>query len=108
MTDVSDVSTLILKIVVAAFASTGILEYSKNFLKTTKTWIYSLLMPIFAVGCYCACEFLPVAVVGSLLTVGTVQLNYQIIVQGFKKVINSAVSKVSGSNSETENKTEEE
>lgn len=87
MTNV-EISTLMLKIMVASFGSVGLMEYIKNFLKTEKTWIYSLIMPFIAIGVYCACEYLPIGIIGSILTVGCVQIDYQVIIQGFKKLIN--------------------
>lgn len=89
-----EMGTLILKVIIASFSTVGLMEYLKNFLKTEKTWLYSLLMPLFAIGCYLACEYLPVGVIGGLLTVGCVQLDYQVIVQGFKKAINKTINKI--------------
>lgn len=93
-----EITLLVTKIVLSAFGSTGLLEYAKNFIKTEKTWIYSLLMPVFAVACYLVCEFLPAPAIGCILTVGAVQLDYQIIVQGFKKLFNKAIKKADGEN----------
>lgn len=89
-----NLSELIQKVLVASFAAVGIVEYIKNFLKTEKTWIYSVIMPFAAVGCFFAIEKLPFSVVGGILTVGTVQLNYQIIIQGFKKIIENVSDKI--------------
>lgn len=82
-----DISNLLLKIVLASFGATGILEWLKNFIKTPKTWVYSIIMPMLAIGCFFICEFCNVAVIGSILTIGCVQLDYQVIVQGFKTLI---------------------
>lgn len=92
--ETSEIANLILKIVLASFGSVGIIEYLKNFIKTEKKWIYSIIMPLISVGCYCACEYLPIGIIGGILTVGCVQLDYQVIVQGFKKVINRTVDKI--------------
>lgn len=89
-----EMGILVLKVIIASFSTVGLMEYLKNFIKTKKTWLYSLLMPIFAIGCYLACEYLPVGVIGGLLTVGCVQLDYQVIVQGFKKAINKTINKI--------------
>lgn len=89
MTDYND---LILKITIAAFATVGLMEFLKNFIKTEKTWIYSIIMPFIAIGCYLACEYLPVGIIGGLLTIGSVQIGYQVIIQGFKKLINKKVN----------------
>lgn len=82
-----NLSELLFKIVLGSFATTGIMEYLKNFVKTTKSWVYAIIMPFIAIGCYCAVEYLPIAIIGSILTVGCVQLDYQIIIQSFKKLI---------------------
>lgn len=93
----SDLSILVLKVVIASFSTVGLMEYLKNFIKTEKTWIYSLLMPVIGIGCYLACEYLPIGVIGGILTVGCVQLDYQVIIQGFKKLFNKSVSKIGDS-----------
>lgn len=89
-------SQLILKICVAAFATVGIEEYIKNFLKTEKTKIYALIMIPLSLGCFFAIEKLPIWVIGGLLTVGCVQIAYQTIIQGFKAIIDSLVDKLKG------------
>ena len=96
---------LLIKVFISALGTVGLIEFLKNFLKTEKSWIYSLIMPFVAVGCYFACQFCNVGVIGSILTVGTVQLSYQTLVQGFKKVINANLSKIGGVSEEaSENK----
>lgn len=85
---------LLLKVIISSFATVGVLEYLKNFLKTKKTWIYSIIMPFIGVGCYLSCEYLPIWVIGCILTVGFDQLDYQIIVQGFKKILNKTIDKI--------------
>ena len=102
MNNMTEIGLLITKIMVASFATVGLMEYLKNFLKTEKTWIYSLLMPVFAIGCFLACEYLPIGIIGGILTVGCVQLDYQVIVQGFKKLINRKVDKITETESEPE------
>ena len=92
--DKAEMGTLILKVIIASFSTVGIMEYVKNFIKTSKTWIYSIIMPFIAVGCFLACEYLPIGIIGGILTVGCVQLDYQVIVQGFKKVINKSINKI--------------
>ncbi len=87
-------SQFLLRVIVAAFATVGIMEFIKNFLKTSKTWIYAILMIPLSVGCYVSVELLPFAVIGSLLTIGSVQLCYQTLVQGFKAIISNVTSKV--------------
>ena len=101
MNSLGDITTLILKIMVAAFAAAGLIEFIKNFIKTEKTWIFSVIMPFVACGCFLACEYLPIGVIGCILTIGTVQLDYQVIVQGFKKIINGAIKKVGGEDEQT-------
>ena len=102
MNNMTEIGLLITKIMVASFATVGLMEYLKNFLKTEKTWIYSLLMPVFAIGCFLPCEYLPIGIIGGILTVGCVQLDYQVIVQGFKKLINRKVDKITETESEPE------
>lgn len=85
---------LILKVLVAAFATVGVEEFIKNFLKTEKTYWYAIIMVPLAVGCYIAVELLPASVIGSLLTIGGVQLCYQTLVQGFKAIIRNVTNKV--------------
>lgn len=94
--ETSEITNLILKIILSSFGAVGLMEYLKNFLKTTKNWIYSILMPFFAIGCYLACEYLPIGIIGGILTVGCVQLDYQVIIQGFKKIINKSLNKIDG------------
>lgn len=93
-------SELITKIVISAFAATGLIEFLKNIIKTKKTWIYVILMPIVAIACYCTCEYLPTVVIGCILTIGMVQLCYQIIVQGFKTIVKGFINKSSGKDNE--------
>lgn len=81
------ISELISKITMAAFATVGLIEFLKNFLKTEKKWIYSIIMPFVAIGCYLAAEYLPIGIIGGLLTIGSVQIGYQVIIQGFQKII---------------------
>ena len=105
-----ELTQLAIKVGLAGFGAVGILEWVKNFFKFSKTWIYALIMPVFAVGCFAAVWFLPSYVIGGILTVGVVQLNYQVIVQGFKAVIKALLSKAgvdkndieSNKNSDTE------
>lgn len=97
-----EVSKLIMKILIASFGAAGIIEYLKNFIKTNKSWVYSLIMPVVAVGCYCASEYLPVSVIGSIMTIGCVQLNYQVIVQGFQKITKAMISKIDTNTNKSE------
>lgn len=98
-----EINTLIVKIVIAAFGSVGLIEYLKNFIKTEKTWIYSLIMPLIAIGCYCACQYLPIGITGGILTIGCVQLGYQVIIQGFKKIIEGIANKFGRNKNEPTN-----
>lgn len=88
-----ELTGLAIKIGLAGFGAVGVMEWLKNFFKFKKTWVYALVMPVFAVGCYAAVHFLPPYVIGAILTVGVVQLNYQVIIQGFKAVIKALLSK---------------
>lgn len=84
----------LLKIFISSFATVGIEEFIKNFIKTKKTWIYALLMIPLSVGSYFSIEKLPLWVIGSLLTIGCVQISYQTIVQGFKAIIEGISNKI--------------
>ena len=97
-----ELTKLITQIVISAFGTTGLLEFIKNFIKTSKTWIYSIIMPFLSVGCFCCSYYLPFPIIGGILTIGVVQLDYQVIVQGLKKLIDSKIQKLSGTESETE------
>lgn len=95
--EMQDVISLILKVIVSSLGAVGLIEWLKNFIKTEKKIIWAILMPIVAAATYIACELLPIAVIGSILTTGSVQLNYQILVQGFKKVFNDKLKKITES-----------
>ena len=87
---------LLIKVVVAGFAAVGIEEWLKNFLpKGSGKWLALLMLPL-AVGSFCAVDLLPLPVIGSLLTVGTVQLVYETLVQGFRAIIERVSGKVEG------------
>ena len=86
------------KVFAASFATVGIEEYIKNFLKTEKTLVYAILMAPLAVGSYFSVEKLPLWVTGGLLTIGCVQIAYQTIVQGFKAVIENFADKLKDKN----------
>lgn len=92
---------LAIKIGLAGFGAVGMIEWLKNFFTCKKTWVYALLMPVFAVGCFAAVWYLPMFVIGSVLTVGVVQLNYQVIIQGFKAVIKALLNKAGAKIEET-------
>lgn len=77
----------ICKVTCAAFATVGIVEWLKNFLNFSNKKIWAYIMIPICIGCYLAAELLPVWVIGSLLTLGTVQISYQTLIQGFDSVI---------------------
>ena len=87
----------IIKAVISALAGVGLMEWLKNFIKTKKTWIYSMIMPFIAVGCFCAIEYLPIGVFGSIMTIGIMQINYQLLIQGIQKVVKSKINTISES-----------
>lgn len=87
----------VIKAVFSAFAGVGLMEWLKNFIKTEKTWIYSLIMPVTAIVCFCAIEYLPIGVFGSIMTVGIMQIDYQILIQGIQKIVKSKINRFSGS-----------
>ena len=84
----------IIKAVISALAGVGLMEWLKNFIKTQKTWIFSLIMPAIAVGCFCSIEYLPIGVFGSIMTVGIMQINYQLLIQGIQKIVKSKISSI--------------
>ena len=86
-----------LKAVISALAGVGVMEWLKNFIKTEKTWIYSMIMPFIAVGCFCSIEYLPIGVFGSIMTIGIMQIDYQLLVQGIQKVVKSKITDLSKS-----------
>lgn len=88
-----DVISLVLKVAVASFSAVGIEEYLKNFIKTDRTIVYSIIMPFLSIGSFIAISKLPIEFIGSLLTIGTVQLDYQLLVQGFKKIFDRVTDK---------------
>jgi hypothetical protein len=90
-----------LQVIVAALAAVGIEEFIKNFMKNVNTIWYAVLMLPLSIGCFCAVYLLPVYVIGSLLTVGSVQLCYQTLVQGFKGVVTKITDKIESNTGST-------
>lgn len=91
----------LLKVVVAGFAAVGIEEFLKNFIQPKKSRWYALIMIPLAVGSYVSVELLPISVIGSLLTIGTVQICYETLIQGFRAVISHISGKMQGQESES-------
>ena len=87
----------IVKALIAALAGVGLMEWIKNFIKTEKTWIYSLIMPVIAIGCFVSIEYLPIGVFGSIMTIGNMQINYQLLIQGIQKIVKSKIGKIAES-----------
>lgn len=84
----------LMTVIVACFATVGLEEYIKNFFKPkNKIWYAVLMLPLSAV-CYASLSLLPIEVIGSILTVGGVQLCYQTIVQGSKAIVESITDKI--------------
>lgn len=79
--------------VMASFATVGIIETVKNFLKTDKKWIYALIMIPFSVLCFLASIKCPPYVIGSILTIGITQLCYDTIIQTMKNIVNKISEK---------------
>ena len=92
--DTTNLINFIIQILIAAFGCTGLMEYIKNFLKVKAIW-YALIMPFLGVFCFWAVYSLPLPIIGGILTVGTVQVNYQVIVQGFSKILELVKQKLS-------------
>lgn len=82
----------IVKAIISALAGVGLMEWLKNFIKTEKTWIYSIIMPVIAIGCFCSIEYLPIGVFGSIMTVGIMQIDYQLLIQGIQKIVKSKIN----------------
>lgn len=98
----ADFVTYFIKAVISALAGVGLMEWLKNFIKTEKTWIYSIIMPVIAVVCFCSIEYLPIGVFGSIMTVGIMQINYQLLIQGIQKIVKSKIKSISKSEVENE------
>jgi len=91
----SEFSAYIIKAVISALAGVGLMEWIKNFIKTEKTWVYSIIMPVIAIGCFCSIEYLPIGVFGSIMTIGVMQVGYQVLIQGIQKILQSKIDSIS-------------
>ena len=85
---------LIVKIVVAGFGCVGVEEWIKNFLPEKRSKWWALLMLPLSIGCFFAVHCMPLPVIDSVLTVGTVQIAYETLIQGFRAVIERVSGKV--------------
>ena len=94
--------TYFIKAIISALAGVGLMEWLKNFIKTEKTWIYSLIMPIIAIGCFCSIEYLPIGVFGSIMTIGIMQINYQLLIQGIQSIVKSKIKSIAKSEDSNE------
>lgn len=84
----------LMEIIIACFATVGLEEYIKNFFKPqNKVWYAVLMLPLAAM-CYVSLSLLPIEVIGSILTVGGVQLCYQTFIQGFKSIVENITNKM--------------
>ena len=92
----------IIKALISALAGVGLMEWIKNFIKTKKTWIYSLIMPVIAIGCFLSIEYLPIGVFGSIMTIGIMQVNYQLLIQGIQKIVKSKINSIAKSEDNNE------
>lgn len=101
-----EIDVLLQNVTIAAFACVGLIEVVKNFLKTEKKWIFSLIMIPLSVACYFACVCLPGWVIGGVLTIGVTQLCYQTIVQTFQAVVKMFGNKAAGVAGDSEGKDE--
>ena len=86
-----------IKAIISALAGVGLMEWLKNFIRTEKTWIYSIIMPFIAVGCFCSIEYLPIGVFGSIMTIGIMQIDYQLLIQGIQKIVKTKIGKIAES-----------
>lgn len=85
----------LVQVIAAAFAAVGIEEFLKNFISFSTSKWWALVMVPLAVGCFYAAEMLPPVVLGSLLTIGSVQICYETLIQGFRAVIERLSGKMS-------------
>ena len=86
-------SQFLLKVFTAAFATVGIEEFIKNFLKTKKTWVYALLMIPLSIGSYFSVEVLPMWVIGFVCLwqyAGQSMMLYMAQISGISKSIYEA------------------
>lgn len=93
----ADFISYFIKAIVSALAGVGLMEWIKNFIKTEKTWIYSLIMPFIAIGCFVSIEYLPIGVFGSIMTIGIMQVDYQLLIQGIQKIVKTKIGKIAES-----------
>ena len=93
----TDFISYFIKAIISALAGVGLMEWIKNFIKTEKTWIYSLIMPVIAIGCFLSIEYLPIGVFGSIMTIGIMQVDYQLLIQGIQKIVKSKIGKIAES-----------
>lgn len=95
---------LLKNVVIASFATVGLIEFLKNFIKVEKKWIYALLMLPISALCFFCCIAGKDWGIGAVLTVGMTQLCYQTIVQTMQGVVKRiAGDKVVSTGSTTEN-----
>ena len=93
----TEFASYVVKAVISALAGVGLMEWLKNFIKTEKKWIYSIIMPFVAIGCFLSIEYLPIGVFGSIMTIGIMQINYELLIQGIQKVVKSKITAISNS-----------
>lgn len=96
-------SELMVQVVIASIGTVGLVEVIKNFLKTEKKWIFSLIMIPLCVGTYFAAVCLPSWVIGGIITIGVTQLCYQTIIQTIQNVVKVVTNRVSGEKGEVKN-----
>jgi hypothetical protein len=59
-------------------------------------------MPVIAVVCFCSIEYLPIGVFGSIMTIGIMQIDYQLLIQGIQEIVKSKINLISKSEAENE------
>lgn len=91
-----EIENLLQNVVVAAFATVGLIEFLKNFIKVEKKWIYALLMIPVSALCFFFCITEKEWGIGAMLTIGMTQLCYQTIVQTFQAVVKMFGNKAAG------------
>ena len=50
-----------------------------------------------AVVCFCSIEYLPIGVFGSIMTIGIMQVDYQLLIQGIQKIVKIKIGKIAES-----------
>ena len=77
---------LFIQVLIAAVAVVGVMEFIKNFIPV-KPVLYAVFTLALSTFAFFAIVYLPVWVIGSLLTLGCVQMGYEIFIQGVREIL---------------------